>query len=112
MTWGMWCGRNAKVLLDLAKSGVTPQVVLSAWLELTAERGYPIVVMAWVQERIASPPKRRGPKNGCECDLSDGDCVRLHQDGYEIEPLSETIAKQRAAGIYTGTIAHPAIPAQ
>lgn len=112
MTWTAWRQRNGRTCMDMAKAGVTPQQAYEAWRDLSEERGEKIYTMRWVQERIsrgngAAPKPRYDPKNGCDCTLPVADCLRLHVDDGGPEWIVDIIAKQRAAGVYSGSIRTP-----
>jgi hypothetical protein len=88
----------------MATAGLTPEEVLVAW------RATGLTTMAWLQNRIAeraSAPRKFDPKNGCDCTLPVADCLRLHVDDGGPEWIVEIIAKQRADGVYSGSIRTP-----
>jgi hypothetical protein len=110
MTQATWRARQKRTALEMAEAGLTPERVAEAHANLCEERGEVIYTLRWVHDRMLRgdpKPKVDPRKNGCGCELDVSDCIRLHQDDYPIEPISEIIARQRAEGIYSGSIANP-----
>jgi hypothetical protein len=73
----------------MAQAGLSIPAIIEAHGALCEERGDVVYTLKWLHEFIVRgeeppTPKRRGrdPKNGCDCDLSVYDCLRLHQDDY------------------------------
>lgn len=107
LTQSAWKQRNKRAALDMAQAGITAEQALVAHAEICEERGDTIFTLKWVHDRILRgfPTGKRGadPKNGCGCDLSLCDCVRLHQDDYPIAHVNvaalhpEAIAAERRA---------------
>ena len=111
LTKTAWKARNKRSALEMAQAGLSAEAVLAAHERLCGERGDVVYTLKWVHEAIIrGPAKARrpfDPKHGCDCDLDVGDCVRLHGEDGSPRPLTEIIAEQKAAGVYSGSIAAP-----
>jgi hypothetical protein len=112
MTKTAWKKRNRNVAVDMARAGVTVEQVLTVHQEESDKAGEPIFVFRRLQAAFFGEPKRPkrtfDPKNGCDCAETVTFCQAYHQDDYPVATLAEIIERQKAAGVYSGSIAAPA----
>lgn len=66
ITITQWRRNSAHVARDMAEAGVTPEEAASAWRDEYDRTGIPMLVLKWLQERMASQAVSRGPRRAVE----------------------------------------------
>lgn len=61
LTWSAWRGRNRKVLIDMAKSGMSADDLVGAWVEWVDFKGYVAYTLSWFQQWVSAGGKAQLP---------------------------------------------------
>jgi hypothetical protein len=69
MTWTTWKARNRKVVVDMARSGMTADEIVVAHEEASEARGGVAMVMAWVQERVVRQAATAAPVSAKQAEV-------------------------------------------